>query len=99
HPPSSPLLPYTTLFRSLVPEGIEGQVPYKGAVSAVLHQLAGGLRASMGYTGSHNLKDFRDNSVFVKISGAALNESHVHNVTITRDRKSTRLNSSHVKIS
>ena len=69
----------------LVPEGIEGQVPYKGAAGAVLHQLAGGLRASMGYTGAHTLKEFRDNSVFVKISGAALSESHTHDVTITRE--------------
>ena len=74
----------------LVPEGIEGQVPYKGAASAVLHQLAGGLRASMGYTGAHNLQDFRDNSVFVKISGAALSESHVHDVTITREAPNYR---------
>jgi IMP dehydrogenase len=61
----------------LVPEGIEGQVPYKGPVGAVLHQLQGGLRAAMGYTGAHNLEDFRNNSTFVKISGAALSESHV----------------------
>ncbi len=74
----------------LVPEGIEGQVPYKGAAGAVLHQLAGGLRASMGYTGAHNLQEFRDNSVFVKISGAALNESHVHDVTITREAPNYR---------
>ena len=74
----------------LVPEGIEGQVPYKGPVNAVLHQLAGGLRASMGYTGAHNLKDFRENSVFVKISGAALSESHVHDVTITREAPNYR---------
>ena len=69
----------------LVPEGIEGQVPYKGAAGNVLHQLAGGLRASMGYTGAHNLEEFRKNAVFVRISGAALQESHVHNVTITRE--------------
>jgi IMP dehydrogenase len=74
----------------LVPEGIEGQVPYKGPVNAVLHQLAGGLRASMGYTGAHTLKDFRENSVFVKISGAALSESHVHDVTITREAPNYR---------
>lgn len=74
----------------LVPEGIEGQVPYKGPVGAVLHQLAGGLRASMGYTGAHNLRDFRDNATFVKISGAALNESHVHDVTITREAPNYR---------
>jgi IMP dehydrogenase len=74
----------------LVPEGIEGQVPYKGAAGAVLHQLAGGLRASMGYTGAHNLRDFRDNAVFVKISGAALSESHVHDVSITREAPNYR---------
>ncbi len=74
----------------LVPEGIEGQVPYKGAAGNVLHQLAGGLRAAMGYTGAHNLQDFRDNSVFVKISGAALNESHVHDVSITREAPNYR---------
>jgi IMP dehydrogenase len=74
----------------LVPEGIEGQVPYKGAASNVLHQLAGGLRAAMGYTGAHNLQDFRDNAVFVKISGAALSESHVHDVSITRESPNYR---------
>jgi IMP dehydrogenase len=74
----------------LVPEGIEGQVPYKGSASNVLHQLAGGLRAAMGYTGAHTLQDFRDNSVFVKISGAALHESHVHDVSITREAPNYR---------
>ena len=74
----------------LVPEGIEGQVPYKGSASNVLHQLGGGLRAAMGYTGAHNLQEFRDNAVFVKISGAALNESHVHDVSITRESPNYR---------
>jgi len=74
----------------LVPEGIEGQVPYKGPAGGVLHQLAGGLRAAMGYTGAHNLQDFKDNAVFVKISGAALNESHVHDVSITREAPNYR---------
>ncbi|HVY50512.1 MAG TPA: IMP dehydrogenase [Devosia sp.] len=69
----------------LVPEGIEGQVPYKGPAGHVLHQLAGGLRAAMGYTGAHDLAAFRENATFVKISGAALSESHVHDVTITRE--------------
>jgi len=76
----------------LVPEGIEGQVPYKGSAGAVLHQLQGGLRAAMGYTGAHNLRDFRENSVFVKISGAALSESHVHDVSITREAPNYRGN-------
>ena len=74
----------------LVPEGIEGQVAYKGAVGHVLHQLAGGLRAAMGYTGAHSLQEFRDNAVFVRISGAALHESHVHDVSITRESPNYR---------
>jgi IMP dehydrogenase len=69
----------------LVPEGIEGQVPYKGPVGAVLHQLAGGLRASMGYVGAADLKSFREKATFVRISGAGLRESHVHDVQITRE--------------
>ncbi|MEQ9688088.1 MAG: IMP dehydrogenase, partial [Bauldia litoralis] len=69
----------------LVPEGIEGQVPYKGPVSGVLHQLAGGLRAAMGYVGAADLRELRAKARFVRISGAALRESHVHDVTITRE--------------
>ncbi|MEL0231740.1 MAG: IMP dehydrogenase [Hyphomicrobiales bacterium] len=69
----------------LVPGGIEGQVPYKGPLSGVIHQLTGGLRASMGYTGAKTLKDFRKNAVFQKISSAGLKESHVHDVLITRE--------------
>jgi IMP dehydrogenase len=69
----------------LVPEGIEGQVPYKGPVSTVLHQLAGGLRAAMGYVGAENLQAFRERSQFVRITSAGLRESHVHDVTITRE--------------
>ncbi|MEA3535838.1 IMP dehydrogenase [Rhizobium sp. CC-YZS058] len=69
----------------LVPEGIEGQVPYKGPVSGVLHQLAGGLKASMGYVGGQTLKDFQERATFVRISGAGLRESHAHDVTITRE--------------
>ncbi|WP_062227248.1 IMP dehydrogenase [Aureimonas frigidaquae] len=69
----------------LVPEGIEGQVAYKGPVGAVLHQLAGGLRAAMGYTGAATLDDFRSNATFVRISPAGLRESHAHDVTITRE--------------
>jgi IMP dehydrogenase len=76
----------------LVPEGIEGQVPYKGAASNVLHQLAGGLRAAMGYTGAHNIADFRENAVFIRISGAGLSESHVHDVSITREAPNYRGN-------
>jgi IMP dehydrogenase len=74
----------------LVPEGIEGQVPYKGPAGNVLHQLGGGLRAAMGYTGAHTLEEFRENAVFLKISGAALHESHVHDVSITREAPNYR---------
>ncbi|MBB3133659.1 IMP dehydrogenase [Rhizobium pisi] len=69
----------------LVPEGIEGQVPYKGPVSAVVHQLAGGLKAAMGYVGGKDIKDFQERATFVRISGAGLRESHAHDVTITRE--------------
>jgi IMP dehydrogenase len=69
----------------LVPEGIEGQVPYKGAVASVLHQLAGGLRATMGYVGAKTLGELHAKAEFVRISNAGLRESHVHDVTITRE--------------
>jgi IMP dehydrogenase len=69
----------------LVPEGIEGQVAYKGPISAVLHQLAGGLRASMGYVGAKTLEEFREKATFVRISNAGLRESHSHGVAITRE--------------
>ncbi|MBO6633166.1 IMP dehydrogenase [Parvibaculum sp.] len=69
----------------LVPEGIEGQVPYKGPVGTVIHQLVGGLRAAMGYTGNATVKEFQDRAEFVRISSASLRESHVHDVTITRE--------------
>ena len=68
----------------LVPEGIEGQVPYKGPASGVLHQLSGGLRAAMGYVGAADLAELRAKARFIRISGAALRESHVHDVSITR---------------
>jgi IMP dehydrogenase len=69
----------------LVPEGVEGQVPYKGAAATVLHQLAGGLRAAMGYVGARTLAELHEKAEFVRISGAGLRESHVHDVTITRE--------------
>ncbi|HET7885142.1 MAG TPA: IMP dehydrogenase, partial [Bradyrhizobium sp.] len=69
----------------LVPEGIEGQVPYKGPVANVMHQLAGGLRAAMGYVGARTIGEFHDKAEFVRITGAGLRESHVHDVTITRE--------------
>ena len=69
----------------LVPEGIEGQVPYRGPVGAILHQLTGGLRAAMGYTGAESIKDFQARAQFVRITNAGLRESHVHDVAITRE--------------
>ena len=75
----------------LVPEGIEGQVPYKGSASAVVHQLVGGLRAAMGYTGNRTIAEMRANCQFVRITGAGLKESHVHDVQITRESPNYRL--------
>ena len=69
----------------LVPEGVEGQVPYKGPVASVVHQLSGGLKAAMGYVGGHDLRDYQDKATFVRISGAGLRESHAHDVAITRE--------------
>ena len=74
----------------LVPEGIEGQVPYKGAVDTVLHQLLGGVRAAMGYTGNATIADLQENARFLRITGAGLSESHVHDVTITREEPNYR---------
>ncbi|MDU9003721.1 IMP dehydrogenase [Sedimentitalea todarodis] len=75
----------------LVPEGIEGQVPYKGSAGAVIHQLVGGLRAAMGYTGCATVDEMRRNCTFVKITGAGLKESHVHDVQITRESPNYRV--------
>jgi IMP dehydrogenase len=75
----------------LVPEGIEGQVPYKGSVAAVLHQMVGGLRAAMGYTGNRTVAEMRANCRFVRITGAGLKESHVHDVQITRESPNYRV--------
>ena len=74
----------------LVPEGIEGQVPYKGPAGTVIHQLVGGLRAAMGYTGCRNVEEMRSNCRFVRITGAGLRESHVHDVQITRESPNYR---------
>ncbi|MCT4559489.1 MAG: IMP dehydrogenase [Pelagimonas sp.] len=75
----------------LVPEGIEGQVPYKGPAGTVVHQLVGGLRAAMGYTGCATVDEMRSNCNFVKITGAGLKESHVHDVQITREAPNYRI--------
>ena len=76
----------------LVPEGIEGQVPYKGAAGAVIHQMIGGMRAAMGYTGAKTIPEMREKSTFIRITGAGLKESHTHNVTITREAPNYRHN-------
>jgi IMP dehydrogenase len=69
----------------LVPEGVEGQVPYKGPASAVVHQVVGGLRAAMGYTGCATIDEFHEKAQFVRITNAGINESHVHGVLVTRE--------------
>ncbi|MCR2101199.1 IMP dehydrogenase [Campylobacter upsaliensis] len=77
----------------LVPEGIEGRVPYVGSIKNVIHQLLGGLRSSMGYVGAKNLLDFRERAEFVEITSAGLKESHVHDVTITHEAPNYKVNS------
>ena len=75
----------------LVPEGIEGRVPYRGSLSSNIHQLIGGLRSGMGYTGCHTIKDLQRNGEFVQITNAGLKESHVHDVTITQESPNYRI--------
>ncbi|MGO2242781.1 MAG: IMP dehydrogenase [Halomonas sp.] len=75
----------------LVPEGIEGRVPYKGQMTAIVHQMLGGLRASMGYTGCHDIEEMRTKPEFVKITGAGMAESHVHDVQITKEAPNYRV--------
>ena len=75
----------------LVPEGIEGRVPYKGPLNAIVHQLTGGLRAAMGYTGCNNLEEMRGKPNFVKLTGAGMKESHAHDVTITKEPPNYRV--------
>lgn len=81
----------TTELDKLVPEGIEGRVPYKGSIVAILHQLAGGLRAAMGYTGCADIEQMRTRPQFVRITTAGVRESHVHDVTITKEAPNYRL--------
>ncbi|MED5511075.1 MAG: IMP dehydrogenase [Pseudomonadota bacterium] len=76
----------------LVPEGIEGRVPFKGSLGAVVHQLVGGIRASMGYTGSATIEEMRTKPQFVKVTAAGMSESHVHDVTIIKEAPNYRLN-------
>jgi IMP dehydrogenase len=81
----------TAELEKLVPEGVEGRVPYKGSIVAILHQLAGGLRAAMGYTGSANIEEMRTRPKFVRITSAGVRESHVHDVTITKEAPNYRV--------
>ena len=76
----------------LVPEGIEGRVPYKGPVAGIIGQLAGGLRSSMGYTGCQTIEQMRKNTSFVKVTSAGMKESHVHDVQITKEAPNYRQN-------
>ena len=75
----------------LVPEGIEGRVPYKGWLEAVIHQMIGGLRQSMGYTGSHDIESMRTKPKFVQVTSAGVNESHVHDVSVTKEAPNYRM--------
>jgi IMP dehydrogenase len=81
----------TTELEKLVPEGIEGRVAYKGSLVSILNQLAGGLRAAMGYTGSSSIEDMRSKPKFVRITTAGVRESHVHDVTITKEAPNYRV--------
>jgi IMP dehydrogenase len=81
----------TSELEKLVPEGIEGRVPYKGSLVAILHQLSGGLRAAMGYTGSSSIEEMRTRPQFVRITSAGVRESHVHDVTITKEAPNYRI--------
>jgi len=81
----------TSELEKLVPEGVEGRVPYKGSVVAILQQLAGGLRAAMGYTGSENIEAMRTRPTFVRITSAGVRESHVHDVSITKEAPNYRV--------
>ena len=71
--------------KKLVPEGVEGRVPFKGSVADTVFQLMGGLRSGMGYCGAHSIDELRENGRFVKITGAGLRESHPHDITITKE--------------
>ncbi len=74
----------------LVPEGVEGQVPYKGTVANVLHQLVGGLKAAMGYTGNRTIAEMQRTCTFLRVTAAGLRESHVHDITVTREAPNYR---------
>jgi IMP dehydrogenase len=73
------------MVEKLVPEGVEGRVPYKGTMVNIIHQLMGGVRSSMGYTGCADLDEMRTMTKFVRITNSGINESHVHDVSITKE--------------
>jgi IMP dehydrogenase len=75
----------------LVPEGIEGKVPFRGPLSEMIFQLVGGLRSGMGYIGAHNIEELRQKAKFVRITAAGLKESHVHDVIITKEAPNYRI--------
>ena len=75
-----------------MPEGVEGRVPYKGPVGNIIHQLVGGLRAAMGYTGNGSIAEMRENCEFVRVTQAGFRESHVHEVSLTREAPNYPLN-------
>jgi IMP dehydrogenase len=75
----------------LVPEGIEGRVPYRGTLAEMVTQLVGGLRSGMGYTGCRNIREFQENTRFLRVTAAGLRESHVHDVVITKEAPNYRL--------
>ena len=75
----------------LVPEGIEGRVPYKGSLSTVIYQILGGIRAAMGYTGCKHMEEFRTKPQFLKVTAASIKESHAHDVQITKEAPNYRL--------
>ena len=74
----------------LVPEGVEGRVPYRGPIGNIIHQMVGGLKAAMGYTGSATIKDLQTQAQFRRITGAGLRESHVHDITISQEAPNYR---------
>ena len=81
----------TDSVEELIPEGVEGRVPYKGPLVAVVHQLLGGLRASMGYTGCASIDELRTKARFVRVTAAGMRESHVHDVTMTKEPPNYRI--------
>jgi IMP dehydrogenase len=78
--------------KKLVPEGVEGRVPYKGSLSETVYQMMGGLRSGMGYCGAHNIEELRTETKFIKITGAGLKESHPHDIYITKEAPNYSMN-------